>query len=190
MSDSESNRESFSGASYKSRYTFASNSGTSNPGIRLSNCDRRRKAISTIQSFDLDIVKHQKLIQFNKKYGDKEKVPEILKLVEATTEEKNKLVSELRIPPCLEPDCSDHTILKPLDSVVNLINPQVKKTQKKRADSEGFVLPKKTARLTTPTEALQPIQTQNDFENLTQDPEPKIDVNKVKETLKPRPPFQ
>ncbi|GFY53598.1 hypothetical protein TNIN_406251 [Trichonephila inaurata madagascariensis] len=105
MNVSDSDVESTSGASYKSRSTLSSYSRTSTPALPLSNCERRRKAMSSIQSLDLAILAHQKLVQFDQRYGEKEKIPELLKFVEDTTTDKERLVRELRtMPPCLEPN--------------------------------------------------------------------------------------
>ncbi|GFS29356.1 hypothetical protein TNIN_119721 [Trichonephila inaurata madagascariensis] len=48
--------------------------------------------MSSNQSLDLSILTHQKLVQFNQHYGDKEKIPELLKFVEDTTADKERLV--------------------------------------------------------------------------------------------------
>ncbi|GFX63453.1 hypothetical protein TNCV_622521 [Trichonephila clavipes] len=50
-----------------------------------------------------------------------------------------------------------------------------KKRKNKKQDSEGFAFPTKSARPTTPTPVLEPIPTQNNFENLNQEPEQMID---------------
>ncbi|GFW93130.1 hypothetical protein TNCV_3888711 [Trichonephila clavipes] len=146
---------------------FLSYSGTSTPVLPLSNWERRRKAMSSIHTLDLAILTHQKLVQFNQQYGDKEKIPELLKFMEVTTAGKERLVSELRTtPPCLESNCLGHTVLRPLDSIIDSSKAKSKKPPQKRKnkkeDSEGFVFSKKTARPTTPTNVLQPTQTQND----------------------------
>ncbi|GFY67445.1 hypothetical protein TNIN_294131 [Trichonephila inaurata madagascariensis] len=102
------------------------------------------------------------------------------------------MVSELRtMPPCLDPKCTDHTILKSNDSDSDLshINVNDKKQTHKRKnnkqDLEGFAFPKKTIRPTTPTQVLQPIPTRNNFESLNQDPEPMEEVTVEKTTLAP-----
>ncbi|GFY42559.1 hypothetical protein TNIN_123441 [Trichonephila inaurata madagascariensis] len=75
--------------------------------------------------------------------------------------------------------------------VKNLIDEKEKLSQKhktRKEDSGGFAFPKKTARPITPTKVLEPVQTQNNFENLTQDPEINVDQTLEKETPKPRSP--
>ncbi|GFV27672.1 transposon Ty3-I Gag-Pol polyprotein [Trichonephila clavipes] len=150
--------------------------------------------MATIQSLDENIATHQNIMDNDLKNGRHGDNTAIRKNIETIKEIKNNLVSELRIlPPCLEPDCPDHTtILKANDPVLDFSNLKDKKKPKKRKskkqDSEGFAFPSKSARPTTPTQVLEPILTQNNFENLSQDPEPMIVNTQEKEPPIPRPP--
>ncbi|GFT34278.1 uncharacterized protein TNCV_2157441 [Trichonephila clavipes] len=63
-----------------------------------------------------------------------------------------------------------------------------RKRKNEKEDSEGFAFPKKTARPITPTKTLEPLQTQNNFETLTPDPDPVIKMTTENSTPKPRAP--
>ncbi|GFY66155.1 hypothetical protein TNIN_110651 [Trichonephila inaurata madagascariensis] len=106
------------------------------------------------------------------------------KNLQETIEARAKLVSELRtMPPSLDVNSPDHTTLMPKSNVIQndkdiemiTCNDNDKKSSLKRknskGNSDGFVFPSKTARPTTPTPVLKPIETNNSFENLEQDPE-------------------
>ncbi|GFS31520.1 hypothetical protein TNIN_339651 [Trichonephila inaurata madagascariensis] len=134
------------------------------------------------------------MTEFHHTLGDKKQIPELEALVKDLIDEKEKLVSELRhIPPCLDTDCLNHPLLKSTVIDPELTNPKIKKQSQKRKtqkeNSDGFAFPKKTARPITPTKVLEPVQTQNNFENLTQDPEINVDQTLEKETPKPRSPL-
>ncbi|GFY04923.1 nucleic-acid-binding protein from transposon X-element [Trichonephila clavipes] len=107
----------------------------------------------------------------------------------------NNLVSELRtLPPCLDPDCTDHTIISKendpaLDNSKSNDKKKPKKRKCKKQDLEGFAFPTKSARLTTPTQVLAPIPTQNNFENLNQEPEPMIESNQENKSPIIKPPY-
>ncbi|GFY40872.1 hypothetical protein TNIN_431931 [Trichonephila inaurata madagascariensis] len=152
MNELDLDVESISGAFFKSRSTLSSYSGTSTPALPLSNSERRRKAISSNQSLDLAILTHQKLVQFNQHYGDKEKIPELLKFVEDTTADKERLVGELRaMPPCLKPDCPDHIVLKPSDSVYLKIKSETTpKTLESKSRLGGLCLSKENCQIHHP----------------------------------------
>ncbi|GFT20638.1 uncharacterized protein TNCV_1384881 [Trichonephila clavipes] len=184
MNDSESEIESIK--SYKSESTMSAKSGSITPGLPLSVYERRRKAINTIENYNLGILTRHKMIEFNRNYGDKGRILELELFLKQLIAEKEAVVSELRnIPPCLDTDFPEHTILKPLVLEHELGNSKSKKQSQKRKtekeDSEGFAFPKKTARPTpqlnktarptTPTKALEPVEVQNSYDNLEQDPE-------------------
>ncbi|GFY56797.1 hypothetical protein TNIN_474611 [Trichonephila inaurata madagascariensis] len=132
---------------------------------------------------DKNIATHRTILESEKKSGKPELALQIQNSIELYLEIRKKMVSELRtMLPCLDLNCTDLTILKPNDSDpdLSLINVNDKKQSYKRKnnkqDLEGFALPKKTIRPTTPTQVLQPIPTQNNFESLNQDPEPMEEV--------------
>ncbi|GFW09990.1 hypothetical protein TNCV_4207551 [Trichonephila clavipes] len=64
-----------------------------------------------------------------------------------------------------------------------------RKRKNSKNNSDDFVFPSKTARPTTPTPVLEPIEVQNSFTNLDQDPEIVIDKTDEIPILKPRLPF-
>ncbi|GFV49123.1 hypothetical protein TNCV_236571 [Trichonephila clavipes] len=145
MSDPESEVESMK--SYKSGSNLSAKSGSFTPGLPLSDCERRRKAIKTIEGYNLGILTHQKIIEFNRNYGDKSRIPELEFFLKKLTAEKEVMISELRnIPPCLDTDCSEHTVLKPLVLEPELVNSKSKKQSQKRKiekeNSESFAFPK------------------------------------------------
>ncbi|GFW03887.1 hypothetical protein TNCV_2050031 [Trichonephila clavipes] len=112
MTDSETDMDSISGASYKSRSSISSLSGNSTPGSTLSNCERRRRAMATIETLYKNITMHQNLIENDLKKGYLGDNTALLKKSETLKEIKNNLVSELRtLLPCLDPDSTDLTII-------------------------------------------------------------------------------
>ncbi|GFY64939.1 hypothetical protein TNIN_78801 [Trichonephila inaurata madagascariensis] len=180
MSDSETESDSVSGTSFKSRSSRSSSSGSTNsdPPI-LSACQKKKQGLEAISTMDKTIAGHRIILENEKKTGRPELALQIQKSIENFLEIRKKMVSELRtMPPCLDPNCTDHTILKSNDSDpdLSLSNVNDKKQSYKRKnnkqDLEGFAFPKKTIRPTTPTQVLQPIPTRNNFEMLNQDPEP------------------
>ncbi|GFW38249.1 hypothetical protein TNCV_4707441 [Trichonephila clavipes] len=62
------------------------------------------------------------------------------------------------------------------------------KRKNEKEDSEGFAFPKKTVRPITPTKALEPLQTRNNFETLIPDPDPIIKVTTENIAQQPRAP--
>ncbi|GFU02936.1 transposable element Tc3 transposase [Trichonephila clavipes] len=151
MSDSESEVESMK--SFKSGSTMKTKSESITSGLPLSDCERRRLMIKTIEALDLEILSHQKMIEINRNFGDKTMIPDIELLIKKRQEEKD-----------------------------------FKKHKTDKEDSEGFAFPKKTARPISPTKVFKPLQTQNNFETLTQDPEPVNNLTNEKDTPKPRAP--
>ncbi|GFY71926.1 hypothetical protein TNIN_22711 [Trichonephila inaurata madagascariensis] len=176
MSDSET--DSVSGASFKSRSSISSSSGSMISDLPvLSACQKKKQGLEAISTLDNTIADHRIILENEKRTGRPELVLQIQNSIETFLEVRKKMVSELRtMPPCLDPNCTDHTILKTKDSVSDLSNVNDKKQSNKRKikkqDLEGFAFPKKTVRPTTPTQVLQPIPTQNNFEMLNQNPEP------------------
>ncbi|GFV56550.1 hypothetical protein TNCV_3551211 [Trichonephila clavipes] len=84
--------------------------------------------MATIQSLDDNIATHQNIMGNDKKNDRNGDNTAIQKNIDTIKEIKKHLVSELRImPPCLEPDCSDHTILKSNYSVIDMTNLKDKK---------------------------------------------------------------
>ncbi|GFY55971.1 hypothetical protein TNIN_130641 [Trichonephila inaurata madagascariensis] len=170
---------------------LSSKSGSSTPGLPISDCERRRKDLSEINKYDIGIRTRQQMTEFHRTLGDKKRIPELEALVKNLIDEKEKLVSELRnIPPCLDTDCLNHPLLKSTVIDPELTNPKIKKTvaKLKRKIRMALLFLKKTARPITPTKVLEPVQTQNNFENLTQGPEINVDQTLEKETPKPRSP--
>ncbi|GFW11669.1 hypothetical protein TNCV_43041 [Trichonephila clavipes] len=183
MTESKTEMDSISGASYKSRSSISSLLGNSTPSSTLSNCERRRRGIAAIEAVDRNIAIHQNIMQDDSSYSSLKDDQAFVKNADTLKEIKKRMVSELRtIPPCLDPDCTDHTIIsKENEPTLDNSKPNDKKKPRKRKnkkqDSEGFAFPTKSARPTTPTLVPEPISTQNNFENLIQEPEPIIDSN-------------
>ncbi|GFU19911.1 hypothetical protein TNCV_2962601 [Trichonephila clavipes] len=189
MNDSESDMDSVSGKTYKSRSSISSRSGNSTPSPTISNCERRRRILADIESTDQSIAVYQQIVR---PHDIHDPIVEALAKAKKT---KINLVSELRtLPPCTNPDCTDHTIIsKENDSTPDNLKPNDKKKSQKRKsikqDSEGFVFPTKSARPTTPTPVLEPIPTQNNFENLEKEPEPMIDSSQENVSPIIKPPY-
>ncbi|GFX63401.1 hypothetical protein TNCV_3620041 [Trichonephila clavipes] len=185
MNQSESDDESSKSIRPGSAMSTKSDSST---GWQMSDCMRRRKAIRDLDRLDLEIAKHKTALVFNQAKGDWKSAQQLEKKIKMNEEEKERMVSELRnLPPCLEANCPDHTFLSqsnPVpDSNKNKIQSQKRKNEKE--DSEGFAFPKKTARPITPTKALEPLQTRNNFETLIPDPDPIIKM--TTENIAPQP---
>ncbi|GFT71457.1 hypothetical protein TNCV_2478511 [Trichonephila clavipes] len=193
MTDSETDMDSVSGTTYKSRASISSLSGNSTPSPTLSNCEWRRRKMASIKVIDENIAVYERSI--HNRAMNAENNATSLKNIANFKEIKNRMVSELRtLPPCLDPDCTDHTIISKeddptLDNSKSNKNAKPRKRKSKKQDSEGFAFPTKSARPTTPTPVLEPIPTQNNFENLEQEPEPKIDS--IQENVSPiiKPPY-
>ncbi|GFS62006.1 hypothetical protein TNIN_322801 [Trichonephila inaurata madagascariensis] len=102
MSDTESDNDSRmsynsnSMKSYKSRPSLFSKSGSSTPGLPISDCERRRMALSEINQYDIGIRTHQQMTEFHLTLGDKKRIPELEALVKNLIDEEEKLVSEPR----------------------------------------------------------------------------------------------
>ncbi|GFW22114.1 hypothetical protein TNCV_1632441 [Trichonephila clavipes] len=92
-------------------------------------------------------------------------------------------------------NCPDHTTLEAKNNVPKnatenpKINDNDKKPSQKRKNtknnSDDFVFLSKTARPTTPTQVLEPVEVQNSYENLDQDPETSVPTT----TVIPAPPL-
>ncbi|GFS67061.1 hypothetical protein TNCV_1036211 [Trichonephila clavipes] len=160
MTESETEMDSISGASYKSRSSISSLSGNSTPSPTISNCERRRRKLADIELMDKNIAIYPQIIR------PQDINDPLLKNLEQYKETKIKWVSELRtLPPCIDPDCTDHTFIsKENEPTLDNLKPNDKKKPQKRKnkkqDSEGFAFPTKSARPTTPTPVLEPIPTQ------------------------------
>ncbi|GFS68111.1 uncharacterized protein TNCV_1363181 [Trichonephila clavipes] len=195
MTDSETEMDSIAGTSYKSRSSISSLSGNSTPSFTISNCEKRRRGIAAIEAVDRNIAIHQNIMRDDAPYCSLKDDEAFVKNADTLKEIKKKLVSELRtIPPCLDPDCTDHTIIsKENEPTLDNSKPNDKKKPRKRKnkkqDSEGFAFPTKSARPTTPTLVPEPIPIQNNFENLSQEPEPMVDS--IQENISPiiKPPY-
>ncbi|GFX82865.1 uncharacterized protein TNCV_2958211 [Trichonephila clavipes] len=125
---------------------------------------------------------YKKYLDFSKHTKDETGVRnDMEKHLKETIEARELLVSELRtMPLCLNSNCPDHSILETKNSAPkkatenNKINDNDKKPSQKRKNtknnSDDFVFPSKTARPTTPTTVLEPVEVQNSYDNLDQDP--------------------
>ncbi|GFU74851.1 uncharacterized protein TNCV_4961791 [Trichonephila clavipes] len=175
MSESDSDDESLKSIRPGSAMSSTSNTST---GLQVTDCTLRRNTIRAMEKLEFELTNHMKSLLLSEAKGDMASIPKIEKKIKKNQEETERKVSELRsLPPCLDANCPDHTILTPTKLFLNsskTIPSQKRKNEKE--DSEGFAFPKKTARPTTPTKALEPLQTKNNFETLTSDPDPIIKV--------------
>ncbi|GFT88414.1 uncharacterized protein TNCV_1294371 [Trichonephila clavipes] len=173
MSESDSDDESSKSIRPGSAMSTKSDSST---GLQMSDCLKRRKAIRALDRLDFELTKHKAALVFNQTKGDWPSALQLEKKILKNEEEKERKVSELRnLPPCLDANCPDHTLLSPTKLVPNSSKTiQSQKRKSGKEDSEGFAFPKKTARPTTPTKVLEPLPTKNNFESLTPDPDPII----------------
>ncbi|GFW88518.1 uncharacterized protein TNCV_3552871 [Trichonephila clavipes] len=166
------------------------------PEKPLTDCERRRNAMERLN-------KQQTMIAGYKNYLDNARITkdetgirkETEKYLKITIEARDQLVSELRtMPPCLIFNCPDHTTLEAKNSVPK--NPtensktndnDKKPSQKRKNNSDDFVFPSNTARPTTPTKVLEPVEVQNSYDNLDEDPE--INVPETIDKPAPSPPL-
>ncbi|GFT88155.1 nucleic-acid-binding protein from transposon X-element [Trichonephila clavipes] len=187
---SESDTDDESSMSIRPESAMSTKSDSS-PGLQMTDCMIRRKTIRALDRLDFELSKHKAALEFYQSKGKWTSAMQFEKKILKTVEEKERKVSELRnLPPCLDANCPDHTILSPTKLVPNSSksNIQSQKRKNEKEDSEGFAFPKKTARPITPIIALEPLQTQNNFETLNQDPEPVIKTTNENDPPKPRAP--
>ncbi|GFW30768.1 nucleic-acid-binding protein from transposon X-element [Trichonephila clavipes] len=185
MSQSDSNDESSKPIRPGSAMSIKSDSST---GLQISDCMKRRQVIRDMDKLEFELTKHMKALVYSEAKGDWASVPQLEKKIQMNEEEKERKVSELRnLPPCLEANCPDHTFLSQINPVPdsNKTKMQSQKRKNEKEDSEGFAFPKKTARPITPTKALEPLQTKNNFETLIPDPDPIIKM--TTENIAPQP---
>ncbi|GFV55018.1 hypothetical protein TNCV_4457631 [Trichonephila clavipes] len=188
---SESDSEDESKQSQRPESAMSIQSDTSNL-LPETDCMKRRLAIREIEKLDSELDTYKKTLTINRAIGDKASIPQLEKMIQMNIEVKERKVSELRlIPPCLDANCLDHALLFPVRPVTDTsktkIQPQKRKNEKE--DSEGFAFPKKTARPITPTIALEPLKTKNNFETLTPDPDPIIKMTTENNSTKPKAPL-
>ncbi|GFT88244.1 hypothetical protein TNCV_2144501 [Trichonephila clavipes] len=150
MSESDSDDESSKSIRPGSAMSTKSDSST---GLQISDCMKRRKAIRALDRLDFELTKHRTALVFNQTKGDWTSSLQLEKKILRNEEEKERKVSELRnLPPCLDANCPDHTLLSPTKLVPNSSKTKIQSQKRKneKEDSEGFAFPKKTARPITP----------------------------------------
>ncbi|GFS92072.1 hypothetical protein TNCV_1190551 [Trichonephila clavipes] len=163
MSESESDDESMKSHRPGSAMSTKSESSI---GLPMSDCMKRRLAIKFMEKLDYELTAHRKTLVTKRASGDMAIIPQLEKMIKKNQEEKERKV-------------------KPKSSK---LKNQSQKRKNEKEDLEGFAFPKKTARPITPPKALEPLQTQNNFETLTADPEPVIKMTTENITPKPRAP--
>ncbi|GFY60949.1 hypothetical protein TNIN_306151 [Trichonephila inaurata madagascariensis] len=91
MSDSETESDSVSGASFKSRSSRSSLSGstTSDPPV-LSDCQRKKQALDDIRNMDKNIATHRAILENEKKTGKPELALQIQNSIELYLEIREK----------------------------------------------------------------------------------------------------
>ncbi|GFS98712.1 hypothetical protein TNCV_1079361 [Trichonephila clavipes] len=67
-----------------------------------------------------------------------------------------------------------------------MIKKKPQKRKNTKNNSDDFVFPSKTARPTTPTKVLEPVEVQNSYDNLDEDPE--INITETNDKPAPSPP--
>ncbi|GFU47476.1 hypothetical protein TNCV_4823531 [Trichonephila clavipes] len=163
--------------------------GETTPSPTISNCERRRRILADIELTDQTIAVYQQIVR---PHDIHDPIVEGLAKAKKT---KINLVSELRTLPhaltqiVLTILSFQRKMTQPPD---NLKPNDKKKSQKRKSikqDSEGFVFPTKSARPTTPTPVLEPIPTQNNFENLEKEPESMIDSSQENVSPIIKPPY-
>ncbi|GFY70926.1 hypothetical protein TNIN_265611 [Trichonephila inaurata madagascariensis] len=126
-----------------------------------SDCIRLKNTMEQIQQLENTIGGNGKLL------SDPELGKMAVHYKKESMEIVELLVSKLRaLPPCVEPDCLDHTPLTKLKNKSNNKH-KFKNRKAKNESSDDFVFPYKTARPSSPTKTEEQIKTQNNLENLT-----------------------
>ncbi|GFS58278.1 uncharacterized protein TNIN_197551 [Trichonephila inaurata madagascariensis] len=174
--------------STSSRSSTPIRTGTPKPAMQpISDCERRRISITRLERQNILIDGYKKFLIAERNNSNSTGIADDIEMnLQETIQARDKLVSELRtLPPCLDVNCPDHTTLKSKDNDnlndsdndIEMISSNVnsKKSSLKRKNSkgssDGFVFPSKSARPITPTPVLNPIVTNNSFDNLEQDAE-------------------
>ncbi|GFY74492.1 hypothetical protein TNIN_287861 [Trichonephila inaurata madagascariensis] len=100
MSDSETESDSVSGASFKSRSSISSSSRSmiSDPPV-LSACQKKKHGLEAISTLDNTIAGHRINLENEKRTGRPELVLQIQNSIETFLEIRKKMVSELRTMP-------------------------------------------------------------------------------------------
>ncbi|GFX77167.1 uncharacterized protein TNCV_1679501 [Trichonephila clavipes] len=179
-----------------SRSNSSSRSSTPKPEKSMTDCERRRSAMIRLHQQNTMIAGYKQYLKSPIIAKGEEAVhKEMERQLKYTMAAREKLVSELRtLPPCLVFNCPDHTTLETKNSVPkslteNSITTEIdKKPSQKRKNtknnSDDFVFPSKSARPTTPTKVLEPVEVHNSYDNLDEDPE----INATETPDKPAPP--
>ncbi|GFR11120.1 hypothetical protein TNCT_231691 [Trichonephila clavata] len=145
------------------------------PHVRkYSDCKKRAWIISQVQNLENMIIGYATLESLPKCPANDELLLITIDAKKEAISKRQLMVNELAIiPPCIDPDCPHHTVLKPKNSDPDLITKPPQKRKGIKTDKDGFVFPKRTAQPITPTKELEPIETQNNFDNLeNQDSQP------------------
>ncbi|GFW28099.1 nucleic-acid-binding protein from transposon X-element [Trichonephila clavipes] len=172
--DMEPPSPSLSYKAYEEQMLSRPTTPSSLPAETTTDCGKRRAAMTRLKNQETMIEGYRKFLATFKAEKDEHGVHQQLReSLEETIAARNQLVSELRtMPPCLDQSCPDHTELKiKLPQVDIPIKPPQKKRKNVKNNADDFVFPNKTARPTTPTPVLQPIDVQNSFTDLVQDPD-------------------
>ncbi|GFX95842.1 uncharacterized protein TNCV_2084221 [Trichonephila clavipes] len=153
-----------------SRSNTSSRSSTPKPEKPMTDCERRRNAMIRLHQQNTMIAGYKNYLKSPILAKGEEAVhKEMENQLKLTMAARETLVNELRtMPPCLVFNCPDHTTLETKNSVPksltenSIINDIDKKPSQKRKNtknnSDDFVFPSKTARPTTPTKVLEPVE--------------------------------
>ncbi|GFT63188.1 hypothetical protein TNCV_4746871 [Trichonephila clavipes] len=108
---------------------------------------------------------------YDKLLSDPELGNMVVQYKKESMERMELLVSKLRtVPPCMKPDCPDHIPLTKLKNKSNKKD-KFKKRKAKNESADDFAFPNKIARPFSLNKTEELIETQNNFENFTQDVE-------------------
>ncbi|GFT88389.1 hypothetical protein TNCV_1294201 [Trichonephila clavipes] len=157
MSESDSDDESLKSIRPGSAMSSTSNTST---GLQVTDCTLRRNTIRAMEKLEFELTNHMKSLLLSQAKGDMASIPKFEEKIKKNKEETERKVSELRsLPPCLDANCPDHSILTPTKLFLNsskTIPSQKRKNEKE--DSKGFAFPKKTARPTPQLKLLNPFK--------------------------------
>ncbi|GFU92993.1 nucleic-acid-binding protein from transposon X-element [Trichonephila clavipes] len=158
-----------------SRSNSSSRSSTPKPEKPLTDCEIRRNAMERLHHQKTMIAGYKNYLNNPMTWKD---VP--VRKEMKTTPDNHSSQREIDKNSILK------TITEDIKTNDNDKKPPQKRRKNTKSNSDDFVFPSKTARPTTPTKVLEPVEVQNSYDNLVEDPE--INVTETNDKPAPSPP--
>ncbi|GFS75969.1 hypothetical protein TNCV_4666081 [Trichonephila clavipes] len=127
--------------SYKSRSSIFSRSDCEKISMNPeTDCARRRNPMVKLNQLDVLLVGYKKFIAYQKNINSAFAIQTIQSMKESQAA-RDLLVSELRtIPPCVDPDCPDHSSLESKNNETIEDNVKINELDKKKTLKNGKIL--------------------------------------------------